>query len=372
MTGNRIVTADMSVLEPWNNGMKAAEECITASSRFGLFTDSPSFSDSMLALMTAATRVQGISLLRPEGKVVGCKMAASDPDEEEEGEGGLEQQQQQRVQEAGGEEDVADGEEIAAGAAVLREGDSEADAVGCWFNTDSNKKVHKTIVVREMFERGRASADQNGRVTGASKYGGGKKPSQQALLNDEEVPTVELGAPFITNVIHRGRTGLAVCRVAGILLGDKQRPFSVTADEATAPSTSIYAEVLRMVPQGAAADENEQLWVWDTSIVGHTTVQGNLIVPVDPIMDRLVVSAMRFSQTTALPTLNASASSSSQPSPTHPLQPNTGSTSSITPPTVTHPTSSTRNTANNPLVTLVQSIPSTELGPIPSRSNSVL
>lgn len=56
----------------------------------------------MGVLLTAATRAPCKSMLRPDSKVMGCKMAASDLDEEEEGDV-IQQQQQQRVREEGGE-----------------------------------------------------------------------------------------------------------------------------------------------------------------------------------------------------------------------------------------------------------------------------
>lgn len=129
LTGDRRVSSVVLSIV-WDSGQDVVSELLQSGTKFGLFRGSESFISSFSTMLVAASQPgSNISLLQPDGKLVGCKGVCTDLDdgEEEEEDDGVATRVQQQELELEEDEPTSGEQGEAASAAAFTEALEDAD-----------------------------------------------------------------------------------------------------------------------------------------------------------------------------------------------------------------------------------------------------
>lgn len=280
----RVVDATFDLLSCWNDGRIAAAEAIASS---GLF---PGNNPAALWFTQLDTRAMSdkdgmTSLLRPEGQPVGV-VALSD-----EGDALPTQPAEMRATEDGLLPNTTD--PFIPTSWDEARSDLDDTQEHCWvkFEEGSDERIHKSTLVRQLFSRQQGSTDRVRRVMGSSKWGrwqrermSGSAPSDDGALC--------IGDPVAVLVKAAGTTAaLAIIEVTKLTCGAAAPVFTLPPAQASDTKATICGKVLclqQQVRDGEEGPSNDDTgtsaWQWDGTYAGAVTVQGDIALVVDPVM----------------------------------------------------------------------------------------
>jgi hypothetical protein len=153
------------------------------------------------------------------------------------------------------------------GFAEAAEVQASAADPSCWLDVEGDR-VHKSTLVRHVFERKGTSNDRTRRVQ--SMYGASSH-SQAATPRIEDKDVICTGDPVSVLVHVGGRRALVLAQVAKLRAPGQSAPFSLPSSQAFSKSTTIEATVLQLLPvvgEAGVQAKPEQLWQWDGRHVG--------------------------------------------------------------------------------------------------------